>query len=99
MRPKKRSSLNFGDNIRKNTENSERYSEKLGKLVMKKIENSEEKKIGKNTPENYSKNRDDSVIERLIHSWIPKGRNDSTACHSPTSANETKSSHFLYRPL
>ena len=47
MRPKKkRSSLNFGEKIRKNTENSEKYFGKFGKILSK---------IRKNTPENSEK--------------------------------------------
>ena len=51
MRPKKkekkkRSSLNFGEKIRKNTENSEKYFGKFGKILWK---------IRKNTPENSEK--------------------------------------------
>ena len=47
MRPKKkRSSLKFGEKIRKNTENSEKYFGKFGKILWK---------IRKNTPENSEK--------------------------------------------
>ena len=43
---KKRSLLKFGEKIRKNTENSEKYFGKFGKILWK---------IRKNTPENSEK--------------------------------------------
>ena len=46
VRPKKRSSLKFGEKIQKNTENSEKYFGKFGKILSK---------IRKNTPENSEK--------------------------------------------
>merc|ERR1712121_560581 len=45
VKPKKRSSLKFGEKIRKNTENSKKYPEKVGKIL----------KIRKNTLKNFGK--------------------------------------------